>query len=243
MDRTRFLWACQKVMGGGHVRQGIGTLGEKTLHAVVKRYFDPDEEHHEIKAGRFVADVRNEAGFVEIQTRQFFRLRKKLEYFLTQAPVTVVYPVPAKKWVVWLDPDGAAGPRRKSPKRPTACQVLPELYGIKDLLSLEGLSFCVLLLEAEDYRFRNGYGPEGKRGASRFERLPVDLLEEVWLKCPEDYAQLIPDTLPEKFTAKEFGKAARLTSKEAGVAINVLFTVGAVERVGKTGNAYLYRRA
>lgn len=243
MDRTAFLMACHDVMGREHVRQGIGTLGEKTLHAVLKRCFDPDEDHHEVKVGPYVADIKNETGFVEIQTRQFFRLRKKLEYLLTQAPVTVVYPVPAEKWVVWLEPDGSAGPRRKSPKRPTACEVLPELYGIKAQLFQEGLSFCVLLLEAEDYRFRNGYGPDGKRGSTRFERLPVDLLGEVWLKNPEDYAQLIPAALPEEFTAKEFGRAARLAEKRAGAAINVLFSLGAVKRTGKTGNAYLYRRA
>lgn len=242
MDRTAFLLACRDVMGEERQRQGIGTLGEKAQHAVLKRYFDPCADHHEVRAGRYVADVRNDTGFVEIQTRQLFRLRKKLAAFLREAPVTVVYPVPAVKWVVWLDRDGRASPRRKSPRHPGPWEILPELYPLKDLLCREGLRFCVLLLEAEDYRFRDGRGPEGKRRAARFERLPVDLLDEVWLEGPESYSQLIPPGLPEEFTAKEFARAGNLPRGKSSDAMNVLFSLGVVERTGKRGNAYLYRK-
>lgn len=240
MDRTRFLRACGEALEAERGRGGIGTLGEKAQHAALKRYFDPDPSHHEIRVGPYVADIRNEGGFVEIQTRQFFRLRKKLEYFLDLAPVTVVYPVPALKWVIWLDGEGNPSPRRKSPKRPTACAILPELYQIKPLLGREGLSFRVLLLEAEDYRLRTA---EGKRGSTRFERLPVALLDEIPLESPEDFRRLVPEPLPEEFTAREFAREAKLTAKEASVSMNVLAAAGAVELRGKRGRAYLYRRA
>ena len=51
----------------------------------------------------------------------------KLDYFLSQGKATVVYPVPAKKTVVWISPEGDMTPPRKSPLKPTAGQVLPEL--------------------------------------------------------------------------------------------------------------------
>ena len=90
MDKTAFLLACHKVMEEGRQNRGIGTLGEKTLHAVLKHYFDPREEHHEIRVGSYVADIRNEKGVFEIQTRGFDRLRGKLEVFLPEAPVTEI---------------------------------------------------------------------------------------------------------------------------------------------------------
>lgn len=243
MDKTAFLQACQTIMKDGRHQQGVGTLSEKTQHAVLKTYFDPCADHHEVKAGRFVADVRNEAGFVEIQTRQLFRLKKKLETFLEMAPVTVVYPVPAQRWLIWIDEDGTAEPRKKISRRPTASAILPELYGLRELLGQKGLKFCVLLLEVEDYRLKDGYGKDKKKRATRFDRFPVSLLEEIWLETPSDYGKLIPPALPEEFTAGEFAKAAKLKSGDASSSMLVLYGMGAVERIGKQGNAYLYRRA
>lgn len=242
MDNTRFLQACQTVLDQGRQGGGIGTLGEKTLHAVLKLYFDPDPTHHEQKAGSFVADIRNERGFFEIQTGSFYRLREKLDAFLPEAPVTVVYPIPAKKWLIWLEEDGTATPRRKSPRQGTAADILPELYRIKSFIGREGLRFCAVLLELEEYRLKNGWGNGGKRGSTRFERLPIALLDEVWLSSPEDFLKLVPDTLPETFTVKEYGKAAKLSPKGASVGVSVLVSAGALERVGKLNRAYLYRR-
>ncbi len=242
MDKTVFLQACRSLMEEGHTRRGIGTLGEKSLHAVLKRYFDPCPEHHEIPVGPYVADIRNEEGFIEIQTRGFERLREKLELFLQQGPVTVVYPVPALKWVVWIEEDGSMSQPKKSPKRPTACEILPELYRLKPMLGREGLRFCILLLEVEDYRLKDGYGPDKKRKATKYDRFPVALLDELWISSREEYRLLIPDALPETFTAREYGKAARLSAGKASAAVNVLFSVGALDRVGREKRSYLYSR-
>lgn len=242
MNTTRFLQACREVMDADKKQGGIGTLGEKTLHAVLKLYFEPDEAKHEIAVGRYVADVCNEHGFTEIQTRQFYRLREKLDFFLNQAPVTVVYPVPALKWLSWIDDTGEVSPKRKSPKQAKACEILPELYKIKPLLSRENLRFCIVMLEVEDYRLKNGWSNDGKRGSTRFERIPVALLDEIWLNDCKDYCKLVPDSLPETFTVKEFAKAAKLSPSKAASAVNVLFSVGALKRIDKIKNAYVYRR-
>lgn len=243
MDTTRFLHACQFVMDSGKNQRGIGTLGEKTLHAVLKLYFEPDEAKHEISVGRYVTDIYNENGFIEIQTRQFYRLREKLSTFLEQAPVTVVYPVPALKWLSWIDENGEVSPKRKSPKQARACEILPELYKIKAFLGHKNLHFCIVILEVEEYRLKNGWGNDGKRGSTRFDRLPVTLLDEIWLNEPNDYGQLIPEILNENFTVKEFAKAAKLSPSKANSAVNVLLSVGALKRVGKIKNAFVYSRS
>lgn len=241
-NSSQFLVACQKSLGELPEQKGVGTLGERTLHAVLKDYFEPNRENQEIRVGPYVADIYGAQGIIEIQTRDFNKLRKKLQFFLQVAPVTVVYPVAARKWLIWLEEDGTAAPRRKSPKNAGPWEVLRELYRIKPFLKSAALRFCVVGLELEEYRLKNGWGNGGKRGSTRFDRIPVSLVEEVWLEYPEDYQRLIPEGLSEPFTAKEFSRAGSLSSSVGTVAMNVLFEMGAVRRVGKRGNSYLYER-
>ena len=66
MDQEAFSSACAWAaarLGQG----GIGTLGEKSLHAALKYYFEPCPENHEQPLGGFVADAVGEHGVIEIQ--------------------------------------------------------------------------------------------------------------------------------------------------------------------------------
>ncbi len=223
--------------------RGIGTLGEKTLHAVLKRYFEPDTARHEVKLGSYVADIVNETGIIEVQTRQFDKLRGKLEYFLAQQDVTVVYPIAATKWLLWVDPlTGEVTARRRSPKRGTPCEVFYELYKIKPLLTHPRLRLRLMLLNLEEYRYLNGWSQNKKRGSSRCDRIPIEPVGEVVIHCPADYALLLPEQLPAAFTTKDFAKAARLSPKASQAAVNVLCSVGSIVRVGKQDRSYLYER-
>ena len=99
-------------------RHGIGMQKEKTLHAVLKAYEDPDEDHHEIPIENYIADIYNEkiGTITEIQTANFGYLREKLAAFLPLYRVKVVYPIPAGKWITWIDPETGEGGKR-SPSR------------------------------------------------------------------------------------------------------------------------------
>ncbi|MEG0942226.1 MAG: hypothetical protein RSF86_01220 [Angelakisella sp.] len=244
MDREQFSAACQKVMGTQHQRGGIGTLGEKTLHAVLKHYFEPYEDNHETNIGGYVADIVGEHGIMEIQTRNFDRLRKKLDVFLSVTTVTVVYPIPRTKWLIWIDPDtGEAGNRRKSPKTGTPCEAFQELYKIKSLLTHPNLRLLLVLLDVEEYRNLDGWSKDKKKGSTRYERIPIALVDEIEVNSVWEYNRLIPEGLAEKFTVKDFRKASRLSQRGAGTALNVLRSVGAVKCVDKQGNAFVYERA
>lgn len=99
-------------------RLGIGTLSEKTVHAIFKDYYEPDEDHQEIPIENYVADIYKDGEIIEIQTRQFNRMRGKLQAFLPLYPVTIIYPIPYEKWLIWIDEDsGELSKKRKSPKR------------------------------------------------------------------------------------------------------------------------------
>lgn len=243
MDREQFADACKRVVGAERPRNGIGTLGEKTLHAVLKYYFEPYEDSHETKIGVYVADIVGEHGIIEIQTGSFDRLRKKLDVFLSVATVTVVYPIPRSKWLLWIDSDtGEISDRRKSPKTGTPCDAFYELYKIKSLLVHPSLRLLLVLVDIEEYRRLDGWSKDKKKGSTRYERIPVALVEEVEINCVDDYIRMLPKGLAAQFTVKDFKKASRLSPRAAGTALNVLRSVGAVKCVGKQGNAFVYER-
>jgi len=211
---------------------------EKSLHACLKSYFEPDTEAHEVRVGPYIADIVGEEGIIEIQTSGLHRLRPKLEAFLEAAPVTVVYPVPHKKWLLWTDPVTGEAKRRKSPKTGSFYEALPEFYQIRSMLLRPGLRLVVLLVDMEEQRLR---GTRHRKGWLRMERVPLDIAARLDLRCPEDWAAFLPPGLPSPFLSKDYAKATRLGLKNAQRALLVLTHVGVVERCGKKGNAILYQ--
>lgn len=244
MDKTLFQKAIENVNAGIIPKNGIGTLSEKTLHAVLKNYFEPYSGSQEIKIGGFIADIVGENGIIEIQTRAFDKLRKKLECFLEAAPVTVVYPVAFNKWLVWINNEtGEMSERRRSPKKGSPYEIFSELYKIKHLLLNGNLRFCIVMLDIVEYRNLDGYSKNKKKGSSRSERIPTDIIDEIYIDSVYNYNKLIPEQLPVEFTASDFKKAAKISLSTAQTALNVLKHVGAVEHIGKSGRAFLYKKS
>lgn len=71
--------------------------------------------------------------------------------------------------------------------------------------------------------------------------IPVDIYDEVRIDSMADYLKFLPDSLPEQFTSKDFGKAAKIPQQRAGTLLNVLLETGVVEKIGKDGRSYLYQ--
>lgn len=241
MDRERFDALCRS--GGAAPDGGIGTLGEKRLHQLLKLYFEPRAACREQPCAGFVADILNEDGITEVQTRNYFALQRKLAVFLPLGPVRVVLPLPARKWVCWIDPDtGELSPRHLSPKRGCAFDAFYELQHIAPLLGAPGLTLDLLLFDADELRLRDGWGGGGKRGSTRFELRPLALVSEQLLRTPADYAALLPAALPPQFTAAELMRAAKRSEALCRRALYTLEKAGALRRAGKRGRALLYER-
>lgn len=235
--------AKDKIIGIERQRDGIGTLSEKSVHAVLKNYFAPNEDYHEIPIEGYVADIYTGEEIIEIQTRQFDRMRDKLTAFLPICPVTIVYPVPAKKILVWIDPDtGEEVERRKSPMKASIYDIFEELYRIKNFLTEENLRFKMVFLELEEWKLLDGYGKDKKKRASKHDRVPLKMMGEMSMERREDYLQFVPfELLEEEFTSKDFAKAAKIHPRSAGTVLHILHYMGILDRVGKQGNAYVYK--
>jgi len=243
MDKEFFLKVCDEVIGQQQGMNGIGTLSEKTVHSVLKSYYSPDSINHEIKVGGFVADICTGSEIIEIQTRSFDKLRRKLTAFLAFAPVTIVYPIHYVKWIRWVNPQsGEVSPPRKSPKLGSPYLIFFELYRIKDFLTNPNLKLKIVLLNLEEYRFLDGWSQDKKKGSSRCDRIPTEIVKEISVDCLEDYNLLIPDVLGGEFTSADFKKASGLPLKQAQTALHILHHIGIVDRVGKKGRSFLYIR-
>ena len=243
IDEPEFERAKQKVIGADRKRQGIGTLGEKTVHAVLKHYYAPDEGLHEIPVGQFVADICTGAEIIEIQTRSFQNMRKKLEAFLPLGPVTIVYPIPHVKWLSWIDEEtGETSAPRKSPKRGNAYQAFIELYKIRPFLSDANLKFRFDLIDMHEFRLLDGWSRDRKRGSNRYDRIPERFVEEIRVDQRADYRQFLPDGITEPFTTKDFAARAKIPVRLAQTVLLILTDLAVVKRTGKEGRRSEERR-
>lgn len=240
-DYEAFVNAKDKIIGKAHNNKGIGTLSEKTLHAVLKLYYEPDEDKHEVAMSGYYADIYNDKGIIEIQTRQLNKLRDKLSVFLQDYHVTVVYPLPFNKWLSWVNPDnGEVQGRRKSPRHFTEYDAFYELYKIKGYLKNPNLSINLVLMDMEEYKLLNGWSYDKKRGSTRYDRVPVGIRRIVKFDRIEDYMQLVPADLKEDFTVKDFAMAAGVSVEASRYTLNILNYLEIVKRTGRVKNGYVY---
>lgn len=200
MNKEQFESAKNKIIGIKRNRNGIGTLSEKTVHAILKNYYEPDEDYHEIPVNGYVADIYRDGNIIEIQTANFNKLRNKLDVFLNDYQVTVVYPMPYIKWLSWLDEEtGYIGPKRKSPKKGNPYEAFYQLYKIKSYLTNPNIRIKIVMMNMEEIRLLNGWSKDKKKGSSRFDRIPTEIVEEIDLYSLEDYMQMVPIELAETF--------------------------------------------
>ena len=242
MNPERFLEALETVLIEERNREGIGRLAEKTVHATLKLYFEPDRSCHEVKVGSLVADVKNERDIIEIQTGSFTPLRRKLEAFLPDHAVRVVYPMAYTRRIVWIEKDGTLSAPHKSPVKRQVSRAFAELICILPYLTHENFTFHIVLMDLDEYRLLSKNGGKG-RGTERYERMPTALREEIVCRKPEDYLALLPDSLPEEFDAKTFSKVTRLKGHALSGALKVLLTLGLYTREREGREAYIYKRS
>ena len=242
--QNSFLFAIEQTKLQARERQGIGTLNEKSIHAILKNFYAPYAIHQEVKVNGYVADIMINDEIIEIQTRHFNTLRKKLDAFLPDYKVTIVHPIAHTKWISWINEQtGEVSKKRKSPKQGSIFHIIRELYRIKPYLSHPHLHLIIPLLEVEEYRLLNGWSHDKKKGASRHDGYPSRLVDEIYLSKPADYVLLLPANLQAPFTSKDYAKLAKITPSQASTALGILYNLGIVERIGKKGNAFLYQKA
>ena len=226
---------------------GIGTLAEKRLHLIIKRFLCENEDFHEVGVAntRFVSDVRIGNDIFEVQTGPFYPMQKKILHYMehTDCNVTVVHPIAVKKWVSWLDPKtGEMSRRTVSPKKGRPEDLLAELYSLIPVLGNPRLKFRLLLIEAQDFRLLSNRSRDRKKGSKKYERIPLALLDDLTFESPRDFLRFVPDSLPDHFTVKDFSRLTKIRGRDAYSAVRVLTALGIFAPADPIGRSMGWKR-
>lgn len=226
--------------------QVIGIQKEKILHKTLKYYLCPDDTKHEIKItkenkGVLYADILLDNVIYEIQTRSFNALRNKLNEFLKQHQVIVVYPIAYIKQITNVSNENTILSNKKSPKKGNPLEIFVELYKIKDFLKNSNLGFKIFLLDMDEYRKITTKKHYRSSGYARLVQIPKKIEKEINLINKYDYYELLKNyNFSNSFTSSDFSKITHLNTRKSRITLNVLTYLEIVKRVGKTGNSYIY---
>ena len=221
---------------------GIGRLSEKAMHRALKLYYEPNEAYHEVECLGSVADIKNEWGIIEIQRASLSYMIPKLKCFLPEYRVRVVHPVTVKKRVRWLNSEtGEITATGKITQGKRVQDVSFELYKLREFIGNPNFELVLPLIECDEYRLLDGWDKTRKKGATRLEAIPRELCDELTFKAREDYLALIPNTLGDSFTEREFRAAIKSRSRYSYYALRLSLDLSLIER-HREGKCYVYTR-
>jgi hypothetical protein len=221
----------------------IGTLSEKPLHASLKRWYSRPGDLVETPVDGFVIDlVRKDGTLIEIQTTGFSSMKAKAARLLDDGHrLRIVHPIPVDKTIVKVDSDGTIVSRRLSPKHGQPTDVFAELVSFPDLLTRRQLEIDVVMTIEEEYRHHTPDRSWRRKGWSVMERRLLDVSRSVLLTCVDDISGLLPDGLPHPFTTADLARGIGRPRRIAQQMAYCLRETGAIDAVGKVGNAIQYR--
>jgi hypothetical protein len=222
----------------------VGTLREKPLHAALKRWYATDGDRIEEPVEGFVVDIVRGDTLIEIQTGSFSSMKRKLVQLLEGGRrVRLVYPVPVEKWIIKLDDAGEVASRRKSPKRRMTADLFAELVSFPEVIAHPGLSIEVLLIHEEELRRFEPDKAWRRKGWVIEERRLVEVVDRILFDSAASLGALLPRGLPEEFTTAQLADGLGCRRRLAQQMTYCLRNAGAIEMVGKDGNALVYRRS
>ncbi len=221
----------------------IGTLNEKPLHALLKDWYAEPGDQLEAPVDGYVVDIVRDGTLIEIQTRNFFAMKRKLLRLTAEHKLRLVHPIPVDKWIVSLPKDEDSKlRRRKSPKRGQPAHIFAELTSIPLLINSANFSLEILLIQEEEVRYYDGKRAWRRKGWVVQERRLLDVVERRLFETSADLGQLIPDTLDDGFDTSDLAESLRIRRRLAQQMAYCLRECGAIQQVGKHGNAILYAR-
>jgi len=221
----------------------IGSLNEKPLHASLKQWCAGPSDQFEVSVDGFVIDIVQDDLLVEIQTKNFGSMKRKLFTLTADHRVRLVYPIAQEKWIVKLPAGGVGeGVRRKSPKRGKLVDLFGELVSFPKLIANPNFSLMLLLIQEEEVRRFDAKRAWRRKGWVTEERRLLDVVDRRLFESPEDVATLIPSELPEPFTTSDLAAALGRPRRLAQQMAYCLREMGVIAQVGTRARAKLYER-
>lgn len=218
---------------------------EFSLHRQLKEAYCSPADETEVSLGNYRIDVVTETALVEIQSSSLSAIRHKIQQLLKNHAVTVVKPIIGRKWILKQDRRGGKLlSKRLSPKKGNPLTVFDELVYFTKVFPHPRLTLETPVVSVEELRYP-GHGRRRRRRDNDFRvedlRL-VSIDHALTLRDTHDLLGLLPvDQLPAEFGTADLAEQLSIQRWVAQKIAYCLRETGAVEWVGKRGNAMIYR--
>lgn len=217
---------------------------ETSLHSELKALYAGNDARTEVRVGRFRIDAIAGDVLVEIQHSGLAAIRDKVAALCKQHQVLVVKPLVASKLLVKRTKKGGkVVDRRRSPKQGQILDAFDELIHFTRVFPHENLSVELALVDVEEWRYP-GHGRRWRRRQNDFQvedQKLVTIREQRRLADAADLWTLLPKVdLPQPFHTQHLAQQLGVDRWVAQRVAYVLRETGAVQQVGKRGNALLY---
>jgi len=218
-------------------------MKETSLHAVLKDLYTHEGDHQEALVDGYIVDVVSHDLLIEIQTRNFSAIKKKITSLVNHHKIQLVHTIPREKWIVYL-PSGESDSilRRKSPSHGRIEDIFRELIRFPELMILPNFSIEILITREEEIRIDDGKGSWRRKGISIIDRRLIEIEDRFHFATPEELLKLIPDSLPQAFTNQDLAKKLRISRNLATRMTYCFVKMGVLSIQGKQGRYLLYAR-
>lgn len=221
---------------------GIGQLNEGQLHQSIKRWYHEPGDQMEVACDGYVIDLVRGDRLLEIQTRNFGAMKKKLKKLVKKYPVHLIHPIAKEKIIIRKDADEEMVlSRRKSPKKGNIYHLFDELIRIPTMINHPNFSLEILLIQEEEIRCEDGTGSWRRKGQRIVSHDLLDVYEQRTFHHAEDFLNLLPDTLDQPFSSKSLAKEAGIKVHLARKVLYCLRHMEAIEIDCKQGNLLCYK--
>ena len=222
---------------------GIGTYNEKRIHRILKKFVCEDESCHEVKIGRYVADVLKDGQITEIQTAGFTSLNAKIRFYLenTDYNITVIHPMIAEKTIIRTNKGtGELIRTKRSPKHLKPIDALPELIYISEFLDKPRFEIKFLMIRADEYRYSEKIRYR-KKGAYDNDIVPRELIDISTVRSANDIKDLVPSGLRDApHRAAELSSALGMKGRKLYRALACLTALGILKKIPEGTRGYIY---
>ena len=222
------------------LRNGIGTLKEKSLHANLIEWYSKPGDKFEERVNGYIIDIVRGDLLIEIQTKNFNSINNKLSALCQEHQVHLLYPIAKEKWIVRKERNNEIVSRRKSPKQGKVEDVFSELVKAPAILTLPNLMLCVLLIQAEEIWKNDGKGSWRRGKWSVEERYLLKVIDQIEFLQLRDLINLLPESLPGKFSNTDVSEALGISKTLARKMSYCLRKMKMLEVVGNRGREDLF---
>ena len=216
-------------------------MTESSLHFAIKEWYTVPGDKLEAKVDEFLIDILRGKLLIEIQTKNFSAMKKKLSKLLLSNQVRLVYPIAKLKWIVHLSRSGKVTRRRKSPKKGKLIDLFYELVHTPKLVNDKNFSLEVLLIEEEEIRCNDGKGSWRRRGVSIRDRKLLYVFDRIVFENSRDFLRFLPEEMDGCFTNKVLAQKLGVSVRLAQKITYCLNKMGAISIVGKKRNEFQFQ--